>query len=259
MADAPSSSGPKAPARSGNFFTRKSGPLPNWAWVSLGAGALVLWYLWQRSQASSASNTTTSAVPTTGATSTGGAPASGYGVGGYGGAGNSSAQPAPGYSGSSPTYYPGGNPGGPLTYTPPGLPPNEVAPLSPALPTQPQSPTTPGTTTLPFQVQSGSGWWPGGSNWATDTPQQQQQAVAKAQAAGPITDANGNEYEWIDAQEYQGLQGSGEQIYFEPLPGVFLPVPANMGSLAVGTPLYIQIPAGTPAGTAQASSGSAAA
>jgi hypothetical protein len=94
-------------------------------------------------------------------------------------------------------------------------------------------------------VQSGSGWWAGGSNWATDTPQQQQAAISAAQAAGPITDASGNEYEWIDPQEYQSIQGSGVQVYYEVLPGVFIPVPSNMASLAPGTPLYMQVPSGT--------------
>ena len=51
-----------------------------------------------------------------------------------------------------------------------------------------------------------------------------------------------------DPQEYQSIQGSGIRVYYEVLPGVFVPVPANMANLAPGTPLYMQVPAGTPAG-----------
>ena len=123
-----------------------------------------------------------------------------------------------------------------------------VQPGAPMQPASPPAPASPGNPSLPFQVQSGSGWWAGGSNWATDSPQQQQAAIAAAQAAGPITDAAGNEYEWIDPQEYQSIQGSGIQVYYEVLPGVFVPVPQNMGNLAPGTPLYMQVPSGTPAG-----------
>ena len=123
-----------------------------------------------------------------------------------------------------------------------------IQPGAPMQPASPPAPASPGNPSLPFQVQSGSGWWAGGSNWATDSPQQQQAAIAAAQAAGPITDAAGNEYEWIDPQEYQSIQGSGIQVYYEVLPGVFVPVPQNMGNLAPGTPLYMQVPSGTPAG-----------
>lgn len=120
---------------------------------------------------------------------------------------------------------------------------------------QPASPASPGNPALPFQVQSGSGWWAGGSNWATDTAQQQAAAAAKAQATGPITGADGNTYEWLDSQEYQAIKNSGVQIYFEVLPGVFVPVPQGLAGLAPGTPLYMQVPAGTQANPSGGSSG----
>ena len=62
----------------------------------------------------------------------------------------------------------------------------------------------------------------------------------------PITDANGNTYEYVDGAEYGAMQAAGEQIYYEPLPGVFLPAPIGSPNLLPGTPLYVQIPAGTP-------------
>lgn len=121
---------------------------------------------------------------------------------------------------------------------------------------QPAPPASPGNPALPFQVQSGSGWWAGGSNWATDTPAQQAAATAKAQAAGPITDAAGNEYEWLDPAEYNSMKNSGVQIYYEVLPGVFVPVPAALAGLAPGTPLYMQVPTGTQANPSSSSASS---
>lgn len=141
---------------------------------------------------------------------------------------------APASSGS------GSGPGGGSGPTPSSVPPQPV----------PLQPVSPGNPALPFQVQSGSGWWAGGSNWAKDTPQQQAAAAAKAQAAGPITGADGNSYEWLDSQEYQAIKNSGVQIYFEVLPGVFVPVPTGLAGLAPGTPLYMQVPAGTQANPA---------
>ena len=191
---------------SGSFWQRKEAGLPIWAWVAIVGGGAAVLFIYMRMKSSSMSSTSTTTPATT---STG---PGGFGYGGYGGTGTAPSSPSPGYTGV--------NPGGP-------------------------SPASPGNPSLPFQVQSGSGWWAGGSNWATDTPQQQQSAAAAAQAAGPITDASGNEYEWIDPQEYQSIQGSGVQVYYEVLPGVFIPVPSNMASLAPGTPLYMQVPSGT--------------
>lgn len=210
---------------SGGFFQKKEAGLPIWAWVLIvgGAGVAILVYLrMQSSSTATATGTTTGTLPTT-TTSPGG-----FGYGGYGGSGTGGSGSAP-----PPVVQPGG-------------PAQGVAPVSPTAPASP-TPASPGNPSLPFQVQSGSGWWAGGSNWATDTPAQQQQAISAAQAAGPITDASGNEYEWVDPQEYQSIQGSGVQVYYEVLPGVFVPVPTNMGSLAPGTPLYMQVPSGTAA------------
>ena len=213
--------------RGQSFFQKKELGLPVWSWALIGVGAAGALYLYLRSRSSS-SAATPAALPVSTSTGTGGG---GFGVGGYGGAGS---------GGSS-----GINPGGPnQPITPPSPQPVSASPGP--------TPASPGNPSLPFQVQSGSGWWAGGSNWATDTPQQQQSAIAAAQAAGPITDATGNEYEWIDPQEYQSIQGSGIQVYYEVLPGVFVPVPANMANLAPGTPLYMQVPAGTPAGNSGA-------
>ncbi len=209
-----------APAASGGFWQKKQAGLPLWAWALIvggGAGALILW-----SRLHSSAPATSSTQPSQGASP------GGFGVGGYGGTG----------------VQPGGGETPPMPVTMPSRPPS--GPIRVPISSQP-TPSSPGNPSLPFQVQSGSGWWAGGSNYATDTPQQQQQAMAAAQAAGPITDASGNEYEWIDPQEYQSIQGSGTQVYYEVLPGVFLPVPANMATLAPGTPLYMQVPSGTSA------------
>lgn len=161
---------------------------------------------------------------------------------------SSSAVPsAPASSGSGSGSGSGGGSGSTGGFGPGGTTP-QVTPL------QPVSPASPGNPALPFQVQSGSGWWAGGSNWATDTAQQQAAAAAKAQAAGPITGADGNSYEWLDSQEYQAIKNSGVQIYFEVLPGVFVPVPQGLAGLAPGTPLYMQVPAGTQANPSAGSS-----
>ena len=41
------------------------------------------------------------------------------------------------------------------------------------------------------------------------------------------------------------MANSGVQVYYEVLPGVFVPVPSDMANLAPGTPLYMQVPSGT--------------
>ena len=218
MADAAPAAAPRG--GSGGFWQRKEAGLPIWAWVAIvGGGAAVLFIYMRMKSSSTSSTSTTGATVPTGTGSGGG----GFGYGGYGGAGTAPSSPS---SGPSPVGVGTGT---------------EVPAPAPSQPT----PASPGNPSLPFQVQSGSGWWAGGSNWATDTPQQQQSAAAAAQAAGPITDASGNEYEWLDPQEYQSIQGSGVQVYYEVLPGVFIPVPSNIASLAPGTPLYMQVPSGT--------------
>ena len=243
MADTAPAAAPRG--GSGGFWQRKEAGLPIWAWVAIVGGGAAVLFIYMRMKSSSASSTsTTSPTTTTGATAPAGSSLGGFGFGGYGGAGTSP-------SGGTGTAPSGLNPGGPMIPAQPPTSPSPgatapsgglgTAPQAPASPT----PVSPGNPSLPFQVQSGSGWWAGGSNWATDTPQQQQAAISAAQAAGPITDAMGNEYEWIDPQEYQSIQGSGVQVYYEVLPGVFIPVPSNMASLAPGTPLYMQVPSGT--------------
>ena len=221
------------PPAKGGFWQKKEAGLPIWAWVLIVGGSAAAFILYTRLKGPSSSSTGAAAASGSGSGS--GAGLGGFGVGGYGGSGTTtSTQPAqilpsPGGSGLG-GHYP----------QPISVPPQPTTSPVP-------SPSSPGNPSLPFQVQSGSGWWPGGSNWATDTPQQQQQATAAAQAAGPITDASGNEYEWLDSAEYNSIQGSGVQVYYEPLPGVFIPVPSNMANLAPGTPLYMQVPSGTAA------------
>lgn len=219
-----------SPGGKPSFFQKKELGLPIWAWALIGVGAAGALYLYMRSRSSSAAP---SSVPMTGSTGTS---PGGFGVGGYGGAGTQPSGLEPG------APYQPANPGGGV---PVGLP------VGPGV-----TPSSPGNPSLPFQVQSGSGWWAGGSNWSTDTPAQQQAAIAKAQAAGPITDAAGNEYEWLDPQEYQSIKNSGVQVYYEVLPGVFVPVPAGLAGLAPGTPLYMQVPSGTPSAPSGGSSSS---
>ena len=191
-----------------SFFQKKELGLPIWAWALIGVGAAGALYLYMRSRSSSSAATPAS-LPVSTATGTGGG---GFGVGGYGGAG------------STPTSPPAGiNPGGPN---------QPIAPPSPQpVSTSPgPTPASPGNPALPFQVQSGSGWWLG-------SPQQAQ--------SQPITDAAGNEYEWLDLPEYESIANSGVQVYYEVLPGVFIPVPAGLQGLAGGTPLYMRVPSGT--------------
>jgi hypothetical protein len=177
-----------------SFFQKKELGLPVWAWALIGVGAAGALYLYMRSRSTS-SAATPAAQPVTAPSSSGGG--GGFGVGGYGGA---------------------------------GTPPSGLEPGAPAQPAPPPAPASPGNPSLPFQVQSGSGWW-------TGSPQQAQ--------AQPITDAAGNEYEWLDSAEYQSVANSGIQVYYEVLPGVFVPVPAGLAGLAGGTPLYMQVPSGT--------------
>ena len=195
MADA----APAAASRggSGSFWQRKEAGLPIWAWAALvGGGAAVIFIYIRMKSSSTSSTSTTIPTTTTGATSPAITGPGGFGYGGYGGAG---------------TIPSGVNPGGPMI------------PAS-------TTPSSPGNPSLPFQVQSGSGYWVG--------------SPAQAQST-PITDAAGNEYEWLDAAEYQSLANSGIQVYYEVLPGVFIPVPAGLTGLAGGTPLYMQVPSGT--------------
>ena len=207
-----------APAAGGSpsFLQRKQLGLPVWAWALIfagGAGAFILYTRMKSS--SSAGAATTPPVTTTGSTGPGG-----FGVGGYGGSGTGGSggtQPSPNPRTQPAQILPNGQPfyG---AVPPPTSPPNQPAPSSP------------GNPSLPFQVQSGSGWWVG--------------SPAQAQSQ-PITDAAGNEYEWLDGAEYQSMANSGIQVYYEVLPGVFVPVPAGLAGLAGGTPLYMQVPSGT--------------
>ncbi len=102
------------------------------------------------------------------------------------------------------------------------------------------------TTSLPFQVLYGSGWGQPPSDPGVTSLYQP-----------PITDANGNTYEWISPPELAGIQAAGETIYYEPLPGVFLPAPPE-GTLNPETPAYIQVPQGTPANPAAPTTSTAA-
>ena len=169
---------PPSGARGQSFFQKKELGLPIWAWALIGVGAAGALYLYMRSRSSS-SAATPAALPVSTSSGSGGG---GFGVGGYGGAGSGGSMP-----GSSPQPV-----------------------INPGVPAQPV-PASPGNPSLPFQVQSGSGWWVG-------SPQQAQ--------SQPITDAAGNEYEWLDSAEYQSVANSGIQVYYEVLPGVFIPVPA---------------------------------
>jgi hypothetical protein len=85
---------------------------------------------------------------------------------------------------------------------------------------------------LPFQTQSGSGWGPTGAG----TPQGE---------STQITDAAGNVYEPITLAAWAPLVDAGTTIYFEPVPGLFIPAPANNTGLLGGTPLYTMVPSGT--------------
>ena len=222
MAVSPSPSSPttssRPPASKSSFFQKKELGLPVWGWVLIVGGVAVAYVVYTRMHSGSAS--TAPATQTVTPSGAGGGSGGGYGFGTGGGGGSGTTVPGP----------------------------QDVQPYVP--------PSSPGNPALPFQVQSGSGWWAGGSNWATDTPAQQAAATAKAQAAGPITDAAGNEYEWLDPAEYNSMKNSGIQVYYEILPGVFIPVPTALAGLAPGTPLYMQIPAGTGANPSSSSTSS---
>lgn len=199
------------PAAKGSFFQKKELGLPIWAWALIVAGGAGAFILYTRMKGSSTSTGATSTAPTTTTGSTG---PGGFGVGGNGG------------SGTTPTSPPAQILPGPPVPDQPVTGPG-VAPMQPA---SPPTPASPGNPSLPYQVQSGSGWWVG--------------SPAQAQSQ-PITDAAGNEYEWLDGAEYMSMANSGIQVYYEVLPGVFVPVPAGLAGLAGGTPLYMQVPSGT--------------
>lgn len=146
---------------------------------------------------------------------------------------------------SSPAPAGASSGGGFLSSVVPGNPPSSSSPPPPPPPINPGVPPSPTPTTtpqLPAQVQSGSGWWAGGSNWATDSPQQQAAATAAAQAANPLVTPQGA-FAWIDGAEYQAILQQGQQTYYEPVPGDFVALPNNStAGLAPGTPLYIEEP-----------------
>jgi hypothetical protein len=86
-------------------------------------------------------------------------------------------------------------------------------------PTSPTTPATTGYTAPTNEVQAGSGYSP---------PSQAPNS--------PISDAAGNEYTWISTSDQSSaLLASGATIYYQPLPGVFLPVPPGFNGLAGGT------------------------
>ena len=229
-----------APATGGkvSFLQKKELGLPIWAWALIVAGGAGAFILYTRMKSSSSSSTGAATSPTT--TTTGSTGPGGFGVGGYGGSGGGGTGPGSTMPTSPPAQGVPPEPGGTSGPIPVGPPPNGQ-PIYGGAP----APSSPGNPSLPFQVQSGSGWWAGGANWATDNAQQQAQATAAAQAAGPITDASGNEYEWLDSAEYNSIANTGTPVYYEVLPGVFVPVPAGLAGLAPGTPLYMQVPSGT--------------
>jgi hypothetical protein len=57
----------------GNFFTRKTGPLPNWAWLGIiGVGGAAVWYFYKSRQASAADTSQTATTITGNCTDTAG-------------------------------------------------------------------------------------------------------------------------------------------------------------------------------------------
>jgi hypothetical protein len=82
--------------------------------------------------------------------------------------------------------------------------------------------------TVAGQTQLGSGYY---------NPQQ-------AQTGTPLTDANGNSYQWVNSlPELSTLLQSGTTTYYQPTPGVFLPVAAGQAGqsqLGPSTPQFIE-------------------
>lgn len=60
----------------------------------------------------------------------------------------------------------------------------------------------------------------------------------------PIPSASGANYVQVSSANIQQLAAAGQQVYYQPAPGVFSPIPAgsgqyNLGGLAGNTPLFI--------------------
>jgi hypothetical protein len=66
----------------------------------------------------------------------------------------------------------------------------------------------------------------------------------QAQTGTPLTDANGNSYQWVNSlPELSTLLQSGTTTYYQPTPGVFLPVAAGQAGqsqLGPSTPQFIE-------------------
>lgn len=63
--------------------------------------------------------------------------------------------------------------------------------------------------------------------------------TATLEGSGYFTGASSGSYSYISTHnQLTGIEAAGGTVYFEPVPGVFDPVPKNLAGLAPGTPLY---------------------
>lgn len=85
----PSGAGPRPAGAGSGFLTKKSGPLPNWAWGAILVGTFYLYYRYKQSKSASATSSVGS-IPISGPQ---GMPYGGYGSVGYGGSSGGSSLP----------------------------------------------------------------------------------------------------------------------------------------------------------------------
>jgi hypothetical protein len=109
----------------------------------------------------------------------------------------------------------------------------DLAALAPYL-TNPQAPATTSSGAAYVaptgETIQGSGYW---------TPQSQ----------APVTGSDNAQYQWISAlPQLAAIQSSGQPTYYQPEPGVFMPVTPGT-QLGAGTPQYLRISAPTAAAT----------
>ena len=93
----------------------------------------------------------------------------------------------------------------------------------------------------PYLNQSNSSSSSGASYTAPTGESLQGSGYWTPNSTTPITGRDNNQYQWISAPaQLQSLVSSGQTTYYQPQPGVFMPVGPN-SQLGAATPQYLQI------------------
>lgn len=208
---------------------------PSWYYVAGAAGLAAVYFLYAKNKAAAAAsaaatNASTSATPTAGDASTVGT--AGTAAGSYGG-----------YTGS---YTPDNS--GELseilsaiqTLQPPAGTTTPTSPIMspPNIPVT--TPTTPAGSTVPPAGNTGTGT-SSGTGWSAPTGEILQGGgyVYQSGSPTPITGSDGSQYSYISTPaQLSSIAQTGATIYFQPLPGVFMPV---SGTLPQYTPQYAKV------------------